>query len=84
VGPTEPVSTGAISTPGLSIPYRGTIPAIQLFETLCYKPKVRAFDTRWGHLNFFIGLIFPAALWIWDHSACNRNEYQGYLLGCGG
>jgi hypothetical protein len=29
------------------------------------KPEGRGFDSRWGQLNFFIDLIFPAALWSW-------------------
>jgi hypothetical protein len=34
-------------------------------EALCYKPKVRGFETRWGQLFFLIYLILPAALWPW-------------------
>ena len=32
-------------------------------------------------LEFFIDIILPAALWHWGHSASNRNEHQGYILG---
>jgi hypothetical protein len=36
---------------------------VQLIETLCYKPEGGVFDPRWGHWNFFIDLILPAAMW---------------------
>ena len=32
-------------------------------------------------LEFFIDIILPVALWSWDHSVSNRNEYQEYFLG---
>jgi hypothetical protein len=44
---------------------------VQLVEALCYKPEGRAFDSRWGHLNFFFGF----------DRASNRNEYPEYFLG---
>ena len=34
-----------------------------------------------GSLEFCIGIILPAALWPWRHSASNRNEYREYFLG---
>ena len=37
----------------------------QLVETLPYKPEGRGFDSRWRSLEFFIGVILPAALWPW-------------------
>jgi len=32
-------------------------------------------------LEFFIDIILPTALWPWDYSASNKNEYQEYFLG---
>jgi len=32
-------------------------------------------------LEFFGDIILPVALWLWGHSASNRNEYQVYFLG---
>jgi hypothetical protein len=36
-----------------------------------------------GALEFSINVILLAALWPWDNSASNRNEYQEYSLGGG-
>ena len=35
----------------------------QSVEALRYKPEGRGFDSRWCHLEFFIDIILPAALW---------------------
>jgi hypothetical protein len=45
-------------------------------KALCYKPKVRRFETRWGEWIFSIHLILPAELGPGVYSASNRNEYQ--------
>jgi hypothetical protein len=37
----------------------------QLVEALGYNPDGRGFDSQWCHWNFFIYIIFPAALWPW-------------------
>ena len=31
--------------------------------------------------EMFIDLTFLAATWLWGHSASNRNEYHGHMLG---
>jgi hypothetical protein len=36
---------------------------VQLVEALRYKLEGRGFDYRW--YQFFIDIIFPAALWPW-------------------
>ena len=53
----------------------------QLNEALRSKLEGREFSNRKGRLEFFFGLITPAALWHLGRRACNRNEYQGFLLG---
>jgi hypothetical protein len=46
-------------------------PAVaQFVEALRYKPEGCGFDSRWFSLEFFIGIILPAALWTWGDSAC--------------
>jgi hypothetical protein len=45
-------------------------------KALCYKPKGRGFETRWGEWIFPIHLIIQAALGLGVYSASNRNEYQ--------
>jgi hypothetical protein len=35
-------------------------------------------------LEFVIDKILSAALWPWDNSASDRNEYEEYFLGCKG
>jgi hypothetical protein len=47
-----------------------------MVKALCYKPKSRGFETRWGERIFLIYLILRAALGPGVHSASNRNEYQ--------
>ena len=37
----------------------------QLVKALCYKPEGRGFDSLMISLEFFIDIIFPAALWPW-------------------
>ena len=37
----------------------------QLFESLCYKPEGRGFDSRWCNWNFFIPLLLQATLYSW-------------------
>ena len=38
-----------------------------------------------GPLELSIDIVLPAALWpLGVDSASNRNEYQGYFLGCKG
>jgi len=37
----------------------------QLVKALRYKPEDRGFDSRWGHWDFFIDLVLPAALLPW-------------------
>jgi hypothetical protein len=32
-------------------------------------------------IGIFIDIILPVALWPWNDSASNRNEYQEYFLG---
>ena len=53
---------------------------MQLFEALRCKPESRGFDSRWGHLNFFIDIIFRRHCDPGVDSASNRNEYQDYFL----
>jgi hypothetical protein len=31
-------------------------------------------------LEFFTDIILPVALWLWDYSASNKNEFQEYFL----
>jgi hypothetical protein len=45
-------------------------------KTLCYKPKRRGFETRWGVWIFSIYLILPAAIGPVVYSASNRNAHQ--------
>jgi hypothetical protein len=44
---------------------RGTLLVATLVEALLYKPEGRGFDSRWCHLDFFIDIILPVALWPW-------------------
>jgi hypothetical protein len=47
-----------------------------VIKALCYKPKGRGFENRWGeYISFSIYLILPAALGPGIYSASNRNEY---------
>ena len=72
-----------------SLEYLATNMAVRLFCTaveqlvgaLRYKSEGRGFDSRWYHLNFFIEMILPAALWRGVDSASKRCEYQEYFLG---
>jgi hypothetical protein len=49
---------------------------VQLVEALCYKPKSRGFESRWGEF-FSIYLILPAAIWF-----CGRlNIWQKWIPG---
>jgi hypothetical protein len=52
-----------------------------LVEALRYKPKGRGFDSWWGHWYFSLTYSFHPNDGPGVDSACNRNEYQGYLLG---
>ena len=53
----------------------------QLVETLRYKSKGRGFDSRWNHCYFSLTHFFRPHYGPMFDSFCNRNEYQGYLLG---
>ena len=53
----------------------------QLVEALCYKPEGRGSDSRWCHCNFSLTQSFRPHCGLGVDSACNRNEYQEYLLG---
>jgi hypothetical protein len=68
----------AILTPKCSLPQKRNEHAVaQLVDELRYKPEGRGFIFQMGLLGIFIDLIFPG------DSACNRNEYQGHLMGGG-
>jgi len=53
----------------------------QLFEVLHYRPEGSGFGSRWSHWNFSLTYSFWLHYGPGVDSACNRNEYQGYLLG---
>jgi hypothetical protein len=55
--------------------HRGTCGNV-VVKDLCYMPKGRGFETRWGEWIFSIYLILPAALGSGVYSASNRNENQ--------
>jgi hypothetical protein len=37
----------------------------QLVEALPYTPEGLGCNNRWSHLEFFIDIILPAAIWPW-------------------
>jgi hypothetical protein len=43
----------------------GTADGGTVVKVLCYKSEGRWFDSRWCHLEFFIDIILPIALWPW-------------------
>jgi fluoride ion exporter CrcB/FEX len=61
----------------------------QLVEALRIKLEGRGFDSQWFHWNFLLTLFFRPNQGPAVDSACNRNEYQEYVLAdkggrCGG
>jgi hypothetical protein len=46
----------------------------------CSRSRRAAGSIHLGALEFFIGIILPAALWPWIDSASNSHEYQEYFL----
>jgi hypothetical protein len=56
----------------------------QLVEALRCKPEARGFDSWWCHWNFSLTKSFRSHYGPGVDSACNRNEYQEYLLGVKG
>jgi hypothetical protein len=54
---------------------------VQLAEALRYKPEIPGFDSRWCHWNISLTYSFRPHYGPGIDSACNRNEYQEYLLG---
>jgi len=54
---------------------------MQLVEALRYKPEGLGFDFRWCQWNFLLTQSFRPHYGPGVDLACNRNEYQEYLLG---
>jgi hypothetical protein len=52
-----------------------------LVQELRYNPNGRSFDSRRGHWDFSLTYYFRPHYGNGVDSACNRNEYQEYLLG---
>jgi hypothetical protein len=48
---------------------------------LHYKPEGGGFDSWWCHWSFILTLFFCPQYGPVVDSSCNRDEYQGYLLG---
>jgi hypothetical protein len=50
-------------------------------EALRYKTEGRGFDSRRDHWGFLLSKSFRPQFDPYVDSACNRNEYQRYVLG---
>jgi hypothetical protein len=53
----------------------------QLVEALRHKLEGLWFGFRWGHWDFSLPYSFRSLYGVGVHSASNRNEYQGFLVG---
>jgi hypothetical protein len=54
----------------------------QVVDALCYKPEGRGFESQWGHWEFFIDLILPAALCLWGLISLVTEINTEISLGC--
>jgi hypothetical protein len=52
----------------------------QLVEALRYELEGRGFYSRWSHWNFSLTYTFRPHYGPGVDPACNRNEYQKYVL----
>jgi len=57
---------------------------VKLVEALHYKPKGSGLDSQWCQWNFSLTQSFRPHYGPEVDSACNRNEYQEYILGSKG
>jgi len=57
--------------------------AVQLVDSLCYKPGGHRFDSRWCRWNFSL-TFFRMHYGPGVDSASNRNEYKEYFVGGNG
>jgi hypothetical protein len=53
----------------------------QSVQTPSYKLEGHGFDSQWYHRKFSLTQSFKPQFGPGVNSACNRNEYQEYLLG---